>query len=229
MKKKGIDVSKTSQEDRIEDVDLQIDALKRQGLSQVQIAKKLGLTSSSISDRVSKLKRFGKEFPEDEIGKNSIDRKILEMREMGASNKDISLELGIGLIAVNKRVKRMRDAGVNVPESKTKNKDYTALDKKILKLHKQGLSPKNISDKLNLGRGYASKRLRANGIRIRKSSRRPSRKKLKEVIGEEKLAKAIVNLHESKKATKEQLQTIADYYGVNLNIVTKLAEYVDER
>jgi biotin operon repressor len=228
MKKRGTDISKASIEE-LDSLDLQIEQLKRQGLSQVQIAKQLGLTSPSVSDRVSKLKRFGIEFPEDEIGKNSVDRKIIEMRKMGASNKDISLELGIGLVAVNKRVKRMKDAGVKVPESKTKNKDYTELDKTIINLHEQGVSAKEISERLKVGKGYASKRLRANGIRTRKSSPRPSRRKLKEIVGEEKLAQAIMNLQESKKATKEQLKVIADYYGVELNIVNKLVKYVEER
>ena len=228
MKKRGIEVSKENPKD-IDSLDYKIEELKRNGLTQVQISKELKISSACVSERVSKLNEMGVKFPEDEIGKNSTDKRIIEMRANGASNAEISKELGIGIVAVGKRIKKMKKAGIDVPESMTKKKNFEKVDKAILNLYEQGESPIAITEKLNLTKGYASKRLLANGIRTRKSSNRQNRKKLKEVVGEEKLAKAIVNLHESKKATKEQLQTIADYYGVDLNIVTKLAEYVDER
>ena len=228
MRQRGINVSKEVQIE-MDSIDLQIDELKRKGFSQVQIAKQLGISGGCVSERVRKLKGMGLEFPEDEAGKNSIDKKIIEMRALGASNTEISNELGIGIVAVGKRIKKMRNAGVDVPESMTKKKQFDEIDKTIIELHEQGESPKAIAEKLNFTKGYASKRLRANGIRTRKHSPRPNRKKLKEVVGEEKLAKAILQLQESKKATKAQLKTIADYYGVDLNIVTKLAEYIEER
>ena len=126
---------------------------------------------------IKKLKQDGIEFPEDVVGLNSTDRKIIEMRKNNATIPEIAEALGVTKMAIDKRIRKMKKCNIEVPES---------------------------------------------AYRVR-------RNELKEKIGEKKLAKAILKLQESKNASKQQLKIIADYYGVDLNIVTKLVDFVNEK
>ena len=177
IKNKGINVPKPKRKRKADNIDNKVEELKRQGLTQVEIAKELGVTISKVYATIKKLKQDGIEFPEDVVGLNSTDRKIIEMRKNNATIHEIAKTLGVTKMAIDKRIRKMKKCNVEVPES---------------------------------------------AYRARRSD-------LKEKIGEKKLAKAILKLQESKNASEQQLKIIADYYGVDLNIVAKLVDFVNEK
>ena len=178
MKDRGIIIPNVKRKTKEVIIDYaKIEELKKQGLFYEQIADKLGVSVERISKAVQELKEKGIEFPEEKVGTNSIDKKIIELRRKNATIEEISTEVGITKIAIYQRIRKMKKSGIEVPES---------------------------------------------AYRARRSD-------LKKKVDERKLAEAILKLQESKKATEEQLNVIAKYYNVDLNIVTKLAEYIDER
>ena len=91
----------------------------------------------------------------------------------------------------------MREKRIEIPKNKKKRK-ITDKDIIIIDNINKGMSQSEISRELNISREAVSKKV------------------IKQFNSKE-LANAIIKLKEAKKATPEQIQIIADYYGIDIN------------
>ena len=139
-----------------------------------------------------------------------INERIFELRERLLSNEAIAQELnkeGIKICwqTVRKRCNEMYDSKGKVkPILSRISKESKELNEKIYALKEQGLTYRKISE-----------HLAEDGTFL---SRQAIDQRYKKTLGlkEKQLAKAILKLITTKKATLEQVKIIADYYGVDL-------------
>ena len=204
--------------------------LREQGLTYKEISeelKKQGIVVSDVTVRRRCKKIYdlkGKNEPDSE-NRELNDELIFILREQGLSYRNIAKELenqGINMCeaTVSIRCKRIyREKGEKEPKAKLDIKNSSKgkrvpnkinsyqsqeLDKKIHELKEQGLSY-----------GRVAKKLEENGIVITRQSAEQRHKKFLK-SREQELAKEILNLTITRKATIEQIQQIANYYGVDL-------------
>jgi len=153
------------------------------------------------------------EIEHEEIEKQ-LDEQIYELRKKGLTYVKIAKELQrqsiqIGAVRVGRKCKAIfLKKGEKDPIEASKQRGLTDesrdLYEEIYNLRDQGLSFKKISYKLE----------EDGKIISRQAVERRYKKFLK--MNEQELARAILNLSITKKATMEQIQKIADYYGVDL-------------
>ena len=149
-----------------------------------------------------------------------MEEKIYQLKEEGLSYQEIQRRVNIDIKTIREICKRIYDSkGKKVKRGR--NKESQQLDKKIDELKVQGLSYRKIT-----------KKLEENGVEISRQGAEQRHKRFLK-LNEKKLAKAILNLTITRKATMKQIQQIADYYGVDLektmNSLEEPTHSLDER
>lgn len=149
-----------------------------------------------------------------------LEEKIYQLKEEGLSYQEIQRRVNIDIKTIREICKRIYDSkGKKVKRGR--NKESQQLDKKIDELKVQGLSYRKIT-----------KKLEENGVEISRQGAEQRHKRFLK-LNEKKLAKAILNLTITRKATMKQIQQIADYYGVDLektmNSLEEPTHSLDER
>lgn len=183
-----------------------------------------GVSSSGVFES-----KLGKEQPE--LRGNKIKEinygQIYKLREKGLSYKKIADELErqgikISLETVRSRCKEIYDSrGEKEPELRGR-KIKEVNNEQIYNLREKGLSYRKIADELKrqgikISSGTVGSRCKLieNGTVLTRQGVGQKHKKILK-SNEQQLAKAILNLVITRKATIEQIQQIADYYGVDL-------------
>ena len=183
-----------------------------------------------------------REPPKRVIDENEeLNKKIYELRESGLSYQKIEKQLevqGIKICAMTIRKicqELYKIKGKTEPKVKKSGRTKRIIDeneelnKKIYELRKQGLSYRGIVEELELQgikicamtiRKICQELYKIKGETEPKLKKGGCSKRIKEQgykkINEQQLAKSILNLMTTKKATLEQVKIIADYYGVDL-------------
>ena len=146
-----------------------IEELKK-GKTQTEIANELGITQASVSQRIKQIINQGIDIPKNtnrKIRGNRINNIILEGLAEGKKQKDIANELGYQPVTISKRIKEMREKGIEIPDS-SKKRSYE-LDNKILAGLAEGKSQKEIADELHISRSLVGKeimKMRKKGIEV---------------------------------------------------------------
>ena len=135
-------------------------------------------------------------------------KKIYDLRKQKKTYKIISEETGISICTIRKICEEVfGEKGEKIPKAPWKSiqtEESKKLDEMIYNLVQQGKSCREVKEELeNKGISMSIERVR-------------QRKERKKLQNQEELAKGILNLMITRKATLEQIQKIADYYGVNL-------------
>ena len=155
------------------------------GETLIQIAKELGVSTSSISNKIKKMKEQGIEIPGNQNKKNQndeTDKKIIIGLAEGKTQTEIAIELNITPQRVSQRIKKMKEKGIEIPyirerkERKDKNtnkKENDEIDNKILECFAEGKTQKRISKELGLSEWAISRRIRKmreRGVKIYKNT-----------------------------------------------------------
>ncbi len=214
-----------------QEINEEIYNLREQGLSYLLIAQQLkkqgkkmsGGTVRTRCKEIYKLK--GKKEPKPKRAsqispyKQEINEEIYNLKEQGLTYERIVEELEkqgiqISISTVYKRCKEIYSLrrGKNLDFRKI-TAESEQLDKEIYDLREQGLSYKKIAEKLT-----------ENGTTLTRQRAEQRHKRF--LKSNQQLAKAILNLIITRKATMEQIQQIAEYYGVDLEETMNL---LDER
>lgn len=239
MRDKGIDVKKTIILKDYSNIDVEIANLRKQGYLEREIAEKLKMNISKVSERLKLMQNYGMEFYPKNTREIVKDDLIIQMRKEGFSISQIAKKFKVTKDAIAKRIRKMRCNGINVDKVEIKvEKGMDEIDNKILELRRKGLLQREISSELKLSQKTISSRL----MKMRKmdidtesefnnklETKKAETSKIKGRVSEKKLTKAIANLIESKNATEGQIKVISEYYGVDFNSVLKLSKYIDER
>jgi len=194
MRRNGIEIPSKIEHDII---NRNIVELMKNGLSITEISRELGISGQTIASRIRKMKKNGIIFPT--IPKTNVtDEQIIELLSDGISQKEIAKRLNLSNSNISMRIKKMKKNGI------IKEKPRIYSEDEIYDLRKKGYSYLKIANKF-----------KEDGIQV--STETIRRKYKKVLIEEQKLAKLILNLTQSRHATLEQIKVIADYYGVDLN------------
>lgn len=189
--------------------------LRKQQKSYSVISKEIGISTTSIRIICKEVfKEKGEKEPKclrkatrtEEIAKKY--ERIYQLRKQKKTYKDISEETGLSIDTVYSICKKIFDEkGEKEPKSSRKDKrseQSKKTDEMIYNLVQQGRTYGEISESLNtIGISMSNERIR-------------QRYKRKVLQNQKDLAKMILNLTITRKATIEQIQQIADYYGVDL-------------
>lgn len=189
-----------------DEIDEQIIELLKEGLSQAEASRKLNVSEPFITYRIKRMRLNNIEIPYANKGRNrkkepdETDKEILKLLNNGLNITQISKEMNVSRQAISDRINRMKKNGIENPGL------YKSIEieEKIYKLRKEGLTYREITEVLS-----------RDGRKMTKENARM--KYLKVISSEQQLAKGIVNLIKTKHATLEQIQIIAEYYGVDLN------------
>ena len=248
MKKRGVKIPKITKRRKTEndEKDNKILELLGKGLSQAETGRQLGVSADVISKRIKKMRERGIKIPETTKRRKTEsyekDNKILELLENGLNQTEIAGELGVSVDAISKRIKKMRERGVIIPPKiKRRKTESYEKDNKILELLEKGLTRAEIGNQLGLSKISIKKRIknmREQGIEIPKriKAKTDNNKEVKNNIVAEfkeektelKIAKEIVNLMNTKKASAEQVRVMAEIYGVDAE-VEELLQSLDEQ
>ena len=174
---------------KIDETDYKILELKRDGQSIHKIAKLIGLSSTTVVNRINKMKEFGiyTDIPNVIKPRNpesiDIDNKILELLSQKLSINDIANTLGKSAGNVSSRIIKMRNNGIEIPGDKEKKEKKENENLMILKLAKEEKTQAQIAKILNLNQPTVAlriRKMRKAGINV------PSRKnRLAEDYGED--------------------------------------------
>ena len=232
-KKKSIKKKRNSKHKRTKNdaMDNKILACIAKKMNKTEIAEIVGLSKSAISCRIKKMKERGINIPEtipEKIGRpkktenDEIDNIILNELSNGKMQIEIAEELGISIYNIKYKISQMRKRGVNIPKTSTKNRqkvENRIENSKSLNRKKDLHKSMKISETDNiileeLKKGTTQSEI-ARNMGVSKQAINYRKKKL-DMIENQKLAKIIVNLIYTKKATIEQVKIIGDYYGINI-------------
>ncbi len=180
-------VSKIKKSNRREEKNLYMDnkisELLAEGKKQIEIAKDLGVSSSCISIRIKKMRERGivitkpvKEKVKHEgrviiikIKNDETDDIILKGLAEGKTQTEISEELDLSKQSISQRIKKMRERGVQIPDSKKRESNYDINDKRILEGLAENKTLDEIADILGIKREtvkFHLYRMRVRGIEI---------------------------------------------------------------
>ena len=211
MRKRGVEIQKRNKKIRNDGKDNAIILGLKNGETEDLIAKKLGISAPAVSRRIKKMRERGIEIQKGNK-KNENDEKdnaIIQGLREGKLKKQIASELGISSSLISRRINRMEKRGVKIQEIK-KTKEYDEKDGAIIDGLKKGKTKGEIAKELGIHRATVYKRIntmRERGVEI------PEKK-----ITRQEFEKAIKNLIKSKNATKTQINELAKYYGVDIDI-----------
>ena len=230
MKERGVEIPKTSkirkkqkkqkkqENDEIDDAI--INGLK-EGKTKSQIAIEQGISQPAVYKRIKKMKERGVEIPKISKKKqenDKIDNAIIQGLGEGKTISQIAIEQGISQPAVSNRIKKMKERGVEIPKTskirkkqkKQKKQENDEIDDAIINGLKEGKTKSQIAIKQKISQRAVYKRIKKmkeRGVKI------PAKK-----ITRQEFEKAINNLIKSKNATKTQINELAKYYGVDIDI-----------
>lgn len=210
----------------LDKIDRQIIEYLNNGLKQKEIAKKFSVTKQAISSRVKKLRELG-----EIIDKSAeIDQSILKGLKEGKTKAKISKELQLSVHTISYRAMKMRNQGVEIPDRSVE------IDRRILAGLAERKTHKQIAEELNMSQSGIEVRIakmKKKGIVI--PVRSPGRKKdisLKTISestttmekqdegrNDSEIIAGLINLTKTKHATRDQIQVIAEYYGIDFNMV----------
>ena len=211
IKKRGVDIPERKNEN-----DEKILELLEKGLSQKEVGEQLGVSKTTISKRIRMMRELGVEIPKNKRNPRKTenderDNKILEMLEKGLNQAEVGKQLGVSCDAISKRVKKMRERGVEIPKRKNES------DEKILELLEKGLNQNKIAKQLGVSAEVVSiriKKMRERGVEI------PKRKK----ENDERDNKILELLEKGLTLNK-----IAIQLGVSDNAISKRIKKMKER
>lgn len=223
MKAKGLDIenykNKRNEKIRLNEKDKILLKRLEEGHTQADIAEEFGVSRAAVSSRLKKLERKGisksklkRKLPDERL---ELYDKILESLKEGKTITSIANELGVSYSIVEYGIKWMRNNEKEIPDYKkirTEKTELSELDKKILLLKLRGLSQTKIAEETGKKQSYISSRftrMKQIGIEI------PDNRQ-KQVKNKEKIIKGILDLANTKGATREQMEIIAKEYGVEL-------------
>lgn len=216
MKEHNIDVpkgySKQLEYSEREKRDAEIAEMYSNGMKAKDIAEKYGVSKQLVWKAV---RERGIKKHYQYIHNDKTEKRIVELYRDGISIFEISNIVKISHQTVRKI---LVENGIEIIKEKPVKKEVR---NEIVKLANQGVSCGEIANKIGI-----------NPITVARVLRRTKDFEIKKSIvgaGKEKIAKAVFNLIESKNATKEQLEVIAEYYGIELKDVLNVAKYIDER
>ena len=209
-------------------IDYKILDLLEQGLNYKQIEVELGLSDRVISYRVRAMRERGIEIPDiiktgrpRRIINDEKDNKILELLEKGLTQAQIANKLHISKQAVSKKIKNMKERGIEIPEKKKavilqkEIKNYE-LDTKIVELLEKGLNKKEIVNILNVSYYSVSNRIKILEKQGIKSTKNIKRGRPKKTSNDEKDNKIIELLEQGLTQTQ-----IADILGITQVSISK--------
>lgn len=247
LKKLGVEIyDKSREKDNI------IVALLKEECYQAEIARKLGITREAVSQRMKKMEEQGVKIPKRKRNKKSkkpindaTDYKILELYEKEFPQGKIAKELGISYNTVHRRMSKMEAQGlVEKRVIKPKKTENDEKDNKILKLLEEGFKQIEIAKEMGVSVGAVSHRVtrmkkrgevipknigkRASIFKTVESKKNSEFKKDKMERTKIDYAKEIVKLMDTKKASVDQVRTMARIYGVDEE-VEKLLNSLDEK
>lgn len=208
MKKDGVEISET-RKTKIENIILN---RLREGKTQKEIAEELGVKQQAISIRISRMREDGVEIPDAENIRNTIiNNMILDSLSRGETQEEIAKKLGFNRYSIVYRIQKMKESGIEVPNADDARN--AQVDTEILKRMTGIKTKKEIAEEVGLTKTTISSR-----IRKMKSNDAKSNKKLAEMI---------VNLIQTKNATVDQVRTMGEYYGIDVeNALKSLDEQV---
>ena len=206
-----------------EELDEKIYNLRKQELSYKKISEEIGLGMEFVSKRCKVIYAVkGEKEPDCKTKKakkiyifTDTDEKIYDLRKQGISYIEIYRRLKKEKIKISYKtlIKKCKKIfiikGEEEPETldeykKLQTKKSKRLDEKIYNLKEKGMSYKGIQEKLKKeGHDLSTDSI---GKRYRRKFN----------CNAEQLSKLILNLMTTKKATLEQVEKIAEYYGVDL-------------
>ena len=225
MRKHDIEIPKMPLK-KIDELDYKILDQRKNNAQLTEIAEMYGVTITTISNRIKKMKEFGIEVPPPSLKRkipemDETDNKILGLLEKKMQYKPISRDLGISVAEIHKRVKKMRALGIEIPRDKEREKERNL----ILDLLAKGYTHERIADELGLTQSNITVKidnLREKGYNVPpKRRRRRRRRRIEEMENNEKTN--ILEVHkvnevtasdestknsETRKPTKEELMEV---------------------
>ena len=218
MKERGVEIPKTSKirkkqkKQEIDEIDNAIIQGLGQGKTKSKIAIEQGICQKTVYNRIKKIKERGVEIPKtSKIRKkqkkqkkqenDEIDDAIINGLKEGKTKSQIAIEQGISKPTVYRRIKKMKERGVEIP----KKQENDEIDDAIIYGLKEGKSIIQIAIEQGICQTSVYKRIKEmkeRGVEI------PAKK-----ITRQEFEKAINNLIKSKNATKDQIKKLAELYG----------------
>lgn len=197
MKNNGIEIPKLKSK-KLDDKILQGLA---QGKTVDEIANELEFTKEYILYRIRRMNNPDNVRTETKKRSEEINKIILEELAKGETLREVSEKTGKSITNISKRINKMKEQGIEVIRFKRhKKRENDEKDEEIWKRLEAGEKPINIAKDLGLSRQRVSQRL-----------------KQMEKRENQKLAKIIADLMLKKHATIEQVKTICEYYGVDID------------
>ena len=158
LKKKGLIIN--PKDIIFEKQNEQIRELRKQGIYTREIAERLGMKKPTVEARIRKmiekgeLKDYGNTRPKTSIQNNQI----IEYSKQGLSYAEIAEKVNLAESYVGKIVCRFRKKGVL--DNPNEPVHYTAnYDRKLIKLHEQGLTQQEIADELIITKSAVNNRI----------------------------------------------------------------------
>ena len=235
MKERGLEIPKTSkirkkqkkqENDEIDDAIIQG---LREGKAQSQIAIEQGTTQPAVYYRIKKMKERGVEIPKRQKKQENdkIDNAIIQGLGEGKSIIQIVIEQGISQPTVYRRIKKMKERGVEIPKTprkrkKQKKQENDKIDNAIIQALGKGKTQSQVAREQGISRQAVSYRIKkmeeSQGIGDGKLQVQTEVKP--EIMNEriqQKYEEAILYIIQLKHATKDQIIKLAKYYGIDAN------------
>lgn len=198
--------------------------LRKQKKSYIEIAKETGISDTTVKKMCKKIFEMkNEEEPKTEIKRKKEsckeeNERIYNLKKARRTYSEIAEETGVSEYKVNRVCKEIfEEKGEKIPKGLGKKKqteESREIDQVIYNLVQEGKKQVEVQ-----------KIFYKNGIELTKQSI-SQRYKREFNLNQKKLANMILNLMITKKATLEQVQVIADYYGVDLE---ETMDSLDER
>ena len=158
-------------EDEMDDIEKQIIKYMKKGLTQKEMAERIGVTQPAIGYRIKKIeKQYGiilklKVNHNQKMESKNKDNEIIEMIKQGLSFQQVANNLGISKQAVSQRVKNIEQTHkVKLPRKKISGKppktEIDSIDIQIIEFLNQGLLQYEIAKILNLSHQTISMRVK---------------------------------------------------------------------
>lgn len=198
--------------------DKEIYELRKQKKTYKEIGNAIGMSERIISKRCKEIFELKEEpyaentrkilIEENKERRKKTNEMIYKLRAQKKTYKEISEKTGLSPYKVSKACKEtFLSQGEEIPKAiykKTQTEESKEIDQIIYNLVQGGKKYKEVQEDLY------QKGIIMSRERIRQRNKRGN------VASKKKLANMILNLMVTKKATFEQIQEIADYYGVDL-------------
>ena len=228
MKERGV-VIPNDKTIKNNEIDNQIIELLKEGLTQNDIASKLGLTYGQMIYRLKKIRERGLLI----TNKKKIDNnEILELINKGLNKTQIAQKMGVKRSTISLRIKKMKERGVYIPEN---NEPLDQKDNKIIELSEKGLTQAKISEMLGVSQQTIHNRIKKMknlGIKIpdqRKNKKKKNNKKHNSKKEQtDIIVQKILDLMITKKANVNQVMSIAKIYQVDKEVEKLLKDLKEE-